>query len=134
MVNMGQIHMEIRDFWEIFWNSIKSNDELVIEIMENGWFRKITQRQIHGIKNHSIWISIREEIKERSREKFLNSIKRKTEIKDEIELNYVPKLQIDDTWWEIRGKTLILTWDRDQKDPINFWIQGFSFRDFENDH
>ena len=27
-------------------------------------FRKITQRQIHGIKNHSIWIKILREIKE----------------------------------------------------------------------
>ena len=50
-----------------------------------------------GIKNHSIWISIRGEIKERSGEKFPKAIKRKTEIKDEIKLNYDPKLQIDDT-------------------------------------
>ena len=27
-------------------------------------FRKITQRQIHGIKNQLIWIEIQEEIKE----------------------------------------------------------------------
>ena len=44
MVNKGQIHREIRDFREIFWNLIKSNDELVIEIRENGRFRNITQR------------------------------------------------------------------------------------------
>ena len=44
MVNKGQIHREIRDFRETFWNLIKSNDELVIEIRENGGFRKITQR------------------------------------------------------------------------------------------
>ena len=69
----------------------------------------ITQRRIHGIKNHSIWISICEEIKEQSREKFSNTIKRKTEIKDEIELNYDPKLKIDDTRQEITGKTRILT-------------------------
>ena len=70
MVNKGQIHEEIRDFQEIFWNFIKSDDESVIEITENSRFRKITQRQIHGMKNHSIWISNRGEIKERSGEKF----------------------------------------------------------------
>ena len=41
MVNMGRIHGEIRDFREIFWNLIKSDDELVIEIRKNGGFRKI---------------------------------------------------------------------------------------------
>ena len=44
MVNKSQIHGEIRDFREIFWNLIKSDDELEIEIRENDRFRKITQR------------------------------------------------------------------------------------------
>ena len=70
MVNKGQIYREIRYFREIFWNLIKSDDKLVIEIRENDGFRKITQRRIHVIKNHSIWISIRGEIKERSGMKF----------------------------------------------------------------
>ena len=61
MVNKGQIHREIRYFREIFWNLIKLDDKLMIEIRE---FRKITQRRIHRIKNHSIWISNRGEIKE----------------------------------------------------------------------
>ena len=74
MVNKGRIHRKIRDFREIFWNLIKSDNELVIEIRENGRFRKITQRRIHRIKNHSIWISIRGEIKEQSGEKFPNVI------------------------------------------------------------
>ena len=43
----------------------------MIEIRENGRIGKITQRRIHGIKNHLIWISIRGEIKERSGEKFV---------------------------------------------------------------
>ena len=43
----------------------------MIEIRKNGRFRKITQIFIHGIKNHSIWISNRGEIKEQSGEKFL---------------------------------------------------------------
>ena len=97
MVNKGRIQGEIRDFREIFWNLIKSDDELVIEIRENGRFRNITQRRIHGIKNHSIWISIRGAIKERSGEKFSKIGRTKTEIKNEIKLNYDPKLQIDDT-------------------------------------
>ena len=71
MVNKGRIHREIRYFREIFWNLIKSDDELVIEIRENGGFRKITQRSIHRIKNYLIWISNQEEIKEQSGEKFL---------------------------------------------------------------
>ena len=71
MVNMGRIHGEIRDFREIFWNLIKSDDELVIEIRENGRFRKITQGRIQRIKYHSIWISIPGEIKEQNGEKFL---------------------------------------------------------------
>ena len=70
MVNKGRIHREIRYFREIFWNLIKSDDELVIKNREHGRVGMITQRRIHGIKNHSIWISIRGEIKERSGEKF----------------------------------------------------------------
>ena len=74
MVNKGQIHGEIRDFREIFQNSIKLDDELVIEIRQNGRFRQITQRQIHGVKNHSIWINIHRKINEQIGEKFLNAI------------------------------------------------------------
>ena len=47
MVNKGRIHGEIRDFREMFWNLIKSDDELVIEIWENGRFTKKTHRRIH---------------------------------------------------------------------------------------
>ena len=36
MVNMGQIHMELEKFLMISSNLIKSNDELMIEIEENG--------------------------------------------------------------------------------------------------
>ena len=69
----------------------------MIEVRKNGRFRKITQRRIHRIQNHSIWISIRGEIKERSGDKFLKIGRTKTKIKDEIKLNCDPKLQIDDT-------------------------------------
>ena len=78
---------------------IKSNDELRWEFRENGRFRKITQRHIHEIKNHSIWISNRGEIKEQSEMKFPKIGRLKTEINDEIKLNYDPKLYIDNTWW-----------------------------------
>ena len=71
MVNKGRIYREIRIFEICFGNLIKSDDELVIEIRKNDRFRKITQKRIHGIKNHSIWISIGGEIREGSGEKFL---------------------------------------------------------------
>ena len=64
MVNKGRIHMELRYFRDIFWKLIKLNDELRLEIRENGRFRKITERSIRGIKNFLIWISNRGEIKE----------------------------------------------------------------------
>ena len=50
MVSNGRIHGEIRNFLELFWNLIKSDNELVIEIRENGRFRKITQRRIQESK------------------------------------------------------------------------------------
>ena len=92
MVNKGRIHREIRYFREIFWNLIKSDNELVIEIRENGRFRKITQRRIHGSKNHMIWISIRGEITEGRGEKFPKIGRAKTEFKDETKPNYDLKL------------------------------------------
>ena len=70
----------------------------MIDNRENDRFRKITQRRIHRIINHSIWISNRREIKERSGMKFLKIGRTKTEIENEIKLNYDPKLEIDDTW------------------------------------
>ena len=63
-MNKDRILGEIRDLREIFWNLIKSEDELSQEIRENSIFGKITQIRIHGIKHHSIWIRIRREIKE----------------------------------------------------------------------
>ena len=69
----------------------------MIENRENCRFRNITQRRIHGIKNHSIWMSNRGEIKERSGMKFPTIGRTKTKIENKIKLNYNPKLQIDDT-------------------------------------
>ena len=55
MVNKGRIQRELRYFRDIFWNLVKLDDELRREIRENGGFRKITSKRIHGIKNHRIW-------------------------------------------------------------------------------
>ena len=55
----GRIHRELGKFEIYLWNSVKSEDELRLEI---GWFmilRKITQLRIHGIKNQVIWMRIR---------------------------------------------------------------------------
>ena len=43
---------------------IKSDDEFKLEIKDFNIFGKKTQRGIHRIKNRSIWINIRGEIKE----------------------------------------------------------------------
>ena len=87
MVNKARIHRELRYFRDIFWILIKLDNELRWEIRENGGFRKITQRSIHGIKNHSIWNSNRGEIKDGSGRKFSESQWTYTKIKIEIELN-----------------------------------------------
>ena len=65
MVNKGWIFRELGYFQGILWNLIKSDDELRWVIKDFDRFRKKTQRWIYGVKNHSIWIKIRGEIKER---------------------------------------------------------------------
>ena len=52
MVNMVRIHRELGKFLMISSNSIKSDDESMIEIGENGILLDSTSRQFHGIKNH----------------------------------------------------------------------------------
>ena len=69
MINKGQIHKEIRKFLMFSSKMIKSDDELMIEIVENGKLWKITSNRFHGIKNHQIWSWFREEIEDRSGEK-----------------------------------------------------------------
>ena len=94
------------------------------ENKENGRFKKITQRGIHGIKNHSICISNPGEIKERSGKQFPKIRRLKTKITNEIKPNYHPKLQIDDTRQYIREKTRFLTSDSDRNDLINRRIEA----------
>ena len=64
MMKKGRIHGELRYFEAFFkFNQIKSGIEEEIEDFSN--FRKRTQIKIYGIKNHSIWIKIRKQIKEK---------------------------------------------------------------------
>ena len=62
-MNKGRIHKELRYFWGVLKNLIKWDNELKWEIRKCDRFMKRTSRKIHGIKNHSIWIKIRGEIK-----------------------------------------------------------------------
>ena len=87
MVNKGQIHREIRYFREIFWDLIKSDDELVIEIRENDGFRKITP----------FGLVFAEKSKSEVERNFQKSDHEITKINDKIKRNYYPKLQIGDT-------------------------------------
>ena len=50
-------------------NLIKLDNELGQEIKEIDIFRKKTFKGIHGIKNHSIYISICKEMKEQNKER-----------------------------------------------------------------
>ena len=59
MVIKGRIHGEFGNSERDLWNSIKSDEELRLEIEKFIILRKITQLQIHGIKNQVIWIRIR---------------------------------------------------------------------------
>ena len=63
MVNKGQIHRELGKFEGYLSNSIKSDEELSLEIRHFIILRKITQLQIHKIKNRVMWIRIRGVIK-----------------------------------------------------------------------
>ena len=58
MVNKGWIHEELGNLKRYLWNLIKADDELSLEIRHFIILRKITQLQIHGIKNRMIWIRI----------------------------------------------------------------------------
>ena len=58
MVIKGRIHGELGKFERYLWNSVKSDDELRLEIGHFSILRKITQFQIHVIKNQMIWIRI----------------------------------------------------------------------------
>ena len=50
MVHKGRIHEELGNFERYLQNSIKSDDELWLQIGRFMILRKVTQLQIHGIK------------------------------------------------------------------------------------
>ena len=58
MVIKGRIHRELGKFEIYLSNSVKSDNELRLEIGNFIILRKITQLQIHGIKNQVIWMRI----------------------------------------------------------------------------
>ena len=62
MIIKGRIHRELGKFERYLWNSVKSDDEVRLEIGRFSVLRKITQFRIHEIKNQVIWIRIRREI------------------------------------------------------------------------
>ena len=66
---------------------IKSDENLMVEIGENGILRKKTQRSIRGIKNRLIWISNHGEVKDGSGRKFSESRRTQIEIKTKLNLN-----------------------------------------------
>ena len=84
MIIKGRIHGELGKFEIYLWSSVKSDDEIRLEMREFMILRKITQFWIHGIKNQVIWIRIRREIKVWSLEK--NSF-RKTIKNQKLNLN-----------------------------------------------
>ena len=51
MVIKGRIHRELGKFEIYLWNSVKSDNELRLEIGQFMILRNITQLQIHRIKN-----------------------------------------------------------------------------------
>ena len=51
MVIKGRIHEELGKFERYLWNSVKSDNELRLEIGRFSILRKTTQFQIHRIKN-----------------------------------------------------------------------------------
>ena len=54
MVNIGRIHRKLGKFLMISSNLIKSDNESMIEIGENGILGKRTSRRFNGIKNNQI--------------------------------------------------------------------------------
>ena len=124
-MNKGRIHREWKYFQRTLWKLIKSNTELRWEIRDFYRFRKRTQRRIHRIKNHSIWIKIHGEIKRQKSDRKSIIKREKSKIKSKINLIYNSKLKLNDTWQKIRRKTHNLTHDSTWNDPIDRRIKAF---------
>ena len=72
MVIKGRIHGELGKLEIYLCNSVKSDNELRLEIGCFSILRKITKLRIHGIKNQVIWIRIRRVIEVEVRRKFVS--------------------------------------------------------------
>ena len=64
MVIKGRINGELGKVERYLQNLVKSDDESRLEIGNFDILRKITQNQIHRIKNQVIWWRIRREIED----------------------------------------------------------------------
>ena len=58
----------------------------------------------------------------------------KTKIKLKLNLIYDSKYKYNAKWWNIKMKTRNLTQSHARNDLINWWIHGYSFRDFEDEY
>ena len=87
MINKGRIHKELGKFFRYLWKSIKSDDELRLEMRKFSVLRKITLIQIHRIKNQEIWSRIRGEIEVWNWEKIQSWNLMKNQNWTEIKLN-----------------------------------------------
>ena len=67
---MSRIHRELGKFFTISSNLIKSDNESMIEIGENGILWKRTSRKFNGIKNHRIGLSFHGKIEDQNEIKF----------------------------------------------------------------
>ena len=83
---------------------IKLDNELAWENREIDIFRNKTPRWIHGIKNHSIWISIHGEIKKWNKEKKIDREERKWQFY-KLKLIFWSKLKSNGIRWKIMRKT-----------------------------
>ena len=116
VVNNGRIHIKLRYCGGTLWNSSR--------ILR---FGMITQRRIHIIKNHSICIKIRGEIKEQKLDRKSIAKRERYKIKSKIILIYNYKLQYNDTRWKIRRKTHNLTCDSAQMIQLVNGSKAFHF-------
>ena len=98
---------------------IKLENELGWKIKEIDIFRIKTSRWIHRITYHSIWISMRWEIKQQNNKKKVILKIKKTMKFCNINLIYWSNLKSNAIRQKIKKKTYNLTQNRTQNDPIN---------------
>ena len=105
IANKGWIHRELGYFSRNIQILIKLDNELRWESRKISIFVKKTSRWIHRIKNYSITISIRGEIKKRHRERKWIAKREKILKITKIHLICWSKLKSNVIGWKIRRKT-----------------------------